>query len=280
MNFVRGGVELATRIRAVVRALAGKLSAQVRTLPTRPASGWGDLFLQFFLFFIAYQSYQLVRGISDGQGGLALANADRIIHIERSLGSFFEPDLQQALLNQHWLVDGASWLYLNSHFVLTVGFLAWLYLFRHEHFRFVRNMFMVAMALALVGYALYPTAPPRLSVVGVVDTVSVYTGVHIAAPSTHLFYNAYAAVPSMHVCFALLIAVPGFALSRTAWARGWWSAYPMLVFFAVVITGNHFWLDAAAGAAVACLAAVTARQLARVGPASWAWQEVPQRAPA
>ena len=40
--------------------------------------------------------------------------------------------------------------------MLTTGFLAWLYLYRNEHFYFVRNMFMVAMAIALVGYTLVP----------------------------------------------------------------------------------------------------------------------------
>ena len=51
---------------------------------------------------------------------------------------------------------------MNSHFVVTTAFLVWLYLFRNPNFYFVRNMFMVAMGLALVGYALMPTAPPRL----------------------------------------------------------------------------------------------------------------------
>ena len=69
-------------------------------------------------------------------------------------------------------------MYLNSHFVITTGFLAWLYLFRNEHFYFVRNMFLVAMGLALVGYALFPTAPPRLFPgEGFTDTIAAFTGV-------------------------------------------------------------------------------------------------------
>ena len=69
-------------------------------------------------------------------------------------------------------------MYLNSHFVITTGFLAWLYLFRNEHFYFVRNMFMVAMGLALVGYAVFPTAPPRLiPEAGFTDTIAAFTGV-------------------------------------------------------------------------------------------------------
>ena len=166
-------------------------------------------------------------------------------------------------------------MYMNSHFVITTGFLAWLYLFRNEHFYFVRNMFMVAMGLALVGYAVFPTAPPRLMPgEGFTDTIAAFTGVAQDSKTVSLLVNQYAAVPSMHIAFSLMIAVPAMALCRHASSPGRsWSAYPLIVFFVIVVTGNHFWLDAAAGAAVACLAAVAARQLARARPAAWSWPE-------
>ena len=174
-------------------------------------AGW-----QFLLFFLAYNGYQVVRGITDGGREVAFANAERLIDLERSLGSFFEPGFQQALLDHaSWLVDLANFMYLNSHFVITTGFLAWLYLFRNEHFYFVRNMFMVAMALALVGYALYPTAPPRLFPgEGFTDTIAAFTGVAQDSETASLLVNQYAAVPSMHIAFSLMIAVPAAALSR------------------------------------------------------------------
>ena len=71
---------------------------------------------------------------------------------------------------------------------------------------------------------------------------------------------------------SLMIAVPAAALARHAWVRTLWSAYPLLIFFVIVATGNHFWFDAVAGAAVACLAAVGARQLARLRPDVWSWR--------
>ena len=231
-----------------------------------------DAVRQLLLFFLVYQGYQVVRGITDGSDELAFANGERLIDIERSLGTFFEPGFQQALLDHTWLIDAANFMYMNSHFVITTAFLAWLYLLRNEHFYFVRNMFMIAMGLALVGYALYPTAPPRLMPEeGFTDTIALFTGVAQDDETLSLLVNQYAAVPSMHIAFSLMIAVPGMALTRFAPARVLWSAYPLLVFFVIVVTGNHFWLDAAAGAAVACLAAITARQLARMRPAAWAW---------
>ncbi|CAN5251243.1 phosphatase PAP2 family protein [soil metagenome] len=237
--------------------------------------GWLDAVLQFGLFFGVYNLYGLVRGFVDGKEALAMANADRIVDIEQATGTFFEPGLQSALIaHASWLVDLSNFMYLNSHFVITTGFLTWLYFRRNEHFYFVRNMFMVAMLLALACYAAFPTAPPRLldSSVGFVDTIAVFTGVPQDSETASSLVNMYAAVPSMHIGFALMVAVPGVALCRTAGARMWWSAYPLVVFFVIVATGNHYWLDAAAGATVACIAAVTSRQLARARPDHWAWE--------
>jgi PAP2 superfamily len=248
----------------------------------RLPKGWGDLLRQLALFLFAYQGYQMVRGLADGKASLAIANGERVIELERSLGTFFEPGLQQALIAHGWLIDGANFMYLNAQFVITTGFLAWLYLFRNEHFYFVRNMFLVAMGFALVGYAAFPTAPPRFFTEdGFTDTIAALTNVDQDTGAVSLLVNPYAAVPSMHIAFALMISVPGMMLSRVAVARVFWSLYPLLVLFVVVVTANHYWFDAAAGAAVACLAAITAdRVLSRVGPPAWAWRSAPSEAAA
>ena len=262
------------------RILCFPVRGLVDSINGRLPRGWGDLVRQLALFFLCYQGYQVVRGIAEGRDAAALANAQHVIHLERSLGAFFEPGLQQAFLSHQWVIELANWTYLNSHFVVTTTFLVWLYLFRNEHFNFVRNMFLVAMALALVAYLVYPTAPPRLVPgAGFTDTISTFTNTDQDAHGvSSLLVNPYAAVPSMHIAFALMIGVPGVALSRTSWARAWWYAYPLIVLFVIVVTANHFWFDAAAGAAVACLAAITAHQLARVGPESWAWGEAAEEA--
>jgi hypothetical protein len=179
------------------------------------------------------------------------------------------------------VIDFANWMYLNSHYLVTTTFLVWLYFFRSENFRFVRNMFLVAMGIALIGYALYPTAPPRfIPAAGFTDTVGAFTNTDPDSGLTSFLVNQYAAVPSMHIAFALMIAVPGLSLCRSVLMRGWWSLYPLLVFFVVVVTANHYWFDAATGAAVACLAAVAAHQLARLRPESWSWREAAEEATA
>jgi hypothetical protein len=246
----------------------------IRAIGRRLPHGWPDALLQLAFFAAVYGLYQLVRGLVHGHQALALANAGHIVHIERSLGAFFEPGLQQALVSHHWLIDIANFAYLNTHFVLTTGFLVWLYTKRNDNFYFVRNMFMVAMGLALIGYGLFPTAPPRmLPAAGFTDTISTFSHTDQDATIAGVFVNPYAAVPSMHIAFALMIGVPAVLLCRSPAARLWWSAYPMFVFFVIVVTANHFWFDAACGAAVACMAAVAATQLARVRPDAWAWRE-------
>jgi hypothetical protein len=259
----------------ILQAPSRLLGSVGRRLPR----GWGDLLRQFALFFVAYQGYQLVRGIADGRDAVAMSNGLHVIHLERSLGAFFEPGFQQAFVTHQWLIEIANWMYFNTHFLVTISFLAWLYLFRNENFNFVRNMFLVAMGLALVGYALFPTAPPRMfSGAGFTDTIAVFTDMQQDSAVAGVLVNPYAAVPSMHIAFSLMVAVSAVSLVRSIWARAVWSAYPLVVFFVIVVTANHFWFDAAAGAAVACLAAVSAHQLARLRPDAWSWREAPERA--
>jgi hypothetical protein len=258
------------------------MSRLVHTIGRRLPRGWGDVFAQLGLFVLADVLYETVRGLAEGRATLAFSNAEWVIGAEKATGTFFEPALQAAILDHQWLVAAANWAYMNTHFVITTGFLVWLYLFRNQAFYFVRNMFMVAMALALVGYTLFPTAPPRLVPgEGFVDTITAYAEVGHNSALVELFVNPYAAVPSMHIAFALMIGVSGALICRHRALRVLWTLYPLLVFFVIIVTANHFWLDAAAGAVVAAAAAVVAHTLlARVRPGAWSWRPDGQAEPA
>ena len=242
--------------------------------------GWGDWLRQVVLFCGAYYAYRIVRGIVDEQAGVAFHNADQIVSFERSLHLFFEPDVQSFAQAHHLLVEIASWLYVNSHFVVTTFVLAWMYLRRNERFYFVRNMFMVAMGIALVMYAVFPTAPPRfLPDLGFTDSVARFTGTQPDSGAEGVLFNPYAAMPSTHVCFALMIGIPMSQLAGRRWARVLWRAYPLLITWAVIATANHWWLDTAVGALTAAVAAGFAAGLfARVRPEAWAWDRAPQAA--
>ncbi len=232
--------------------------------------GWRDLLQQIALFFVAYYAYRLVRGLADGRAAAAYQNARDIIDLERGTGVFVEPAIQAWFSGSQLIVDAASWIYINAQTTVTLTALAWLYLFRNPSFYFVRNMFVVAMGIALVGYVVFPTAPPRfLPEWGFFDSVADFTGVPSDSVTVNALFNPYAAVPSMHVAFALMIGVPIARLAATRPVRWFWLAYPLLVTFVIVVTANHFIADAVLGALTAGLAAVTARWLARARPAVW-----------
>ena len=129
------------------------------------------------------------------------------------------------------------------------------------------------MGLALVGYLAYPTAPPRyMPEWGFTDTVAAFVG-DAAEQSANVLYNPFAAVPSMHVAFALMIGIPAIKLVKHRVLKVAWGLYPLLVTFVVVVTANHFWLDAALGALVAAISAAGASYaLGRARPAAWAWR--------
>jgi hypothetical protein len=236
-------------------------------------NGWLDAIRQLALFAGAYYLYRIVRGIVDGQTGLAFENARNLVDAERALGLFFEPGLQAWAEGQEWLLTFANWMYVNSHFVITTTFLIWLYIARNYAFYFVRNMFLVAMGLALVGYIAYPTAPPRfMPEWGFSDSVAQFVG-EKADQSANVLYNPFAAVPSMHVAFALMIAIPAIILVKHRVLKALWAFYPLVVTFVVMVTANHFWLDAALGAVVAAVSAYAASAaFARARPEAWAWR--------
>ena len=236
-------------------------------------NGWLDALRQLALFAGAYYLYRIVRGIVDGQAGLAFENARNLVDAERALGLFFEPGLQAWAEGQEWLLTFANWMYVNSHFVITTTFLIWLYIARNHAFYFVRNMFLVAMGLALVGYMAYPTAPPRfMPEWGFSDSVAAFVG-DKADQSANVLYNPFAAVPSMHVAFALMIAIPAIFLVKHRALKMLWAIYPLVVTFVVMVTANHFWLDAALGALVAAASAYAASAaFARVRPEAWGWR--------
>jgi membrane-associated phospholipid phosphatase len=236
--------------------------------------GWGDLGRQIGLVLIVDLAYETVRGIADGQKAVAFAHGQQVIDAERATGTFFEPSLQAFLLPVDWLIDFANQIYMNSQFAVVLGFFVWLYFFRNESFYFVRNMFAVSMGLALIGYTLYPTAPPRLfPEYGFVDTINDFSSVNHDSALAKLFINPYAAVPSMHCAFALMIGASGFQLVRTRVMKVLFVVWPLLVAWVVLVTGNHYWIDIVLGWAVAVAAALIAKELlARARPEAWSWR--------
>ena len=240
-----------------------------------------DVVRQVALFAGAYYAYRLTRGwIDDPQGAaVAFENARELIRIEQVTGTFIEPAVHTFFRDIGVLNDFAAVLYMNAQVVICTGALIFIYIAHNERFYFVRNMFMVSMLIALVGYALYPTAPPRFffAEYNFIDTVSEFAKVE-SDDNVNALFNPYAAVPSMHCAFALMIGVTLAKVSKHRVTRVVWGIYPVIMTWAVVVTANHWWLDALLGAATAAASAYAAAWLARARPAAWAFS--PARATA
>jgi PAP2 superfamily len=221
-----------------------------------------SLGLEAALVVTLYGGYELARGLVVGNTKEADRHAGQLVALERSLHLFVEGKVQHAADALPGLAGLLGVSYLTLHLAVTAIVLLWLHQRRPTAFPFVRTTLLVASAFALVGFLAYPTAPPRLAGIGIVDTVS-NGHVNLNDGLVSSLYNPYAAVPSMHVGYALIVAISLLRYGGGRLVRTVGMLYPAFVLLVVVATGNHFFLDAAAGALVAALAIATAALLTR-----------------
>src|SRR5918995_2384908 len=198
----------------------------------------------------AFGAYEAARLAMEPNWAQAFANANRIVHAEEVLGLAWEQSLQRAFLALPDLVAALNLFYFVGHFLFTGIFFVWLYRRSRDGFRSFRNGFLAATAIAVVIHWLYPTAPPRLAGVGLEDTLLLLSGIDIGSPTSSAYSNPVAAVPSLHAAYALGVGVGVIRYARSTWLRAAGFVYPPLVMLTIVVTGNHFVLDAVAGIAV------------------------------
>ena len=190
-----------------------------------------------------------------GDAADAVAHARSLAALERRLHVFGESWVQHLFLRAPVLLRLRGYVYVSAHLAVRVAVLAWLYFRRPALFPRVRTALIAAGGIALVGYLLYPTAPPRMAGLGIVDTLATSNHIEIQNGLVHSLYNPFAAVPSMHFAYAVTIALAlAGSIRRRSLRVPVVIAYPLLVLAAIVATGNHFFFDAAAGALVAVVA--------------------------
>jgi membrane-associated phospholipid phosphatase len=231
---------------------AAVAAAGRRVLPR----GWTDFARQLVIWFAFVFAYQVVRGVVDRNPTRAFDNGLKVISLEeRTTHHLFELTFQRIADSSRLLTDLASWTYWNSEFTIVGLTLLWVYLRRNEAFTRFRNAILLANALGLVGYVLLPTAPPRMfPELGFVDTLAQFGGLNHGSGLVELAANPYAAMPSLHAADALIVGLCVAAVIRRTWAKLLWLAWPAWVWFCVIATGNHFWLDVVAGIVIALLA--------------------------
>lgn len=195
--------------------------------------------------------YFLVRGLTEANAEEAVAHGRTLLRLEDALAMNVEATVQNWVLSRRWLVTAANWVYIWGHWPVIVSTLVWLYRSDDDRYRLLRNAMYISGAIGLVVFVLYPVAPPRLlGSADLVDTVAAYSNSYRVLQPPALV-NKYAALPSLHVGWNLLVGILVWRSATKSPLRILGVASPMLMATAVVLTANHYVVDAVAGSAVA-----------------------------
>lgn len=244
-----------------------------------PRVRWGRELAYVVGFYVLYSLVRNRFGSASVTPAEAYANALRVIDLERALGIFNEATIQGWFLDHGGFLWGVNVYYGTLHFLVPIGVLVFLGLRHPAAYPLWRTTLLATTALGLVGFALFPLMPPRLlcdcpygsgpvaaadGLPAFVDTLAVHGGLwSFDSETVQAVSNQYAAMPSLHVAWALWCAVALLGFLRHWWSRGLAIAYPAFTVFTVVVTGNHFWLDAVGGAIVLAAGYGVARVLRR-----------------
>jgi hypothetical protein len=229
-----------------------------RTLGRREAA-------EALLVGAALPLYFLVRGLTEGRSDEAMGRSVRLIQLEERLHLFWEPRLQQLVLPHRPLMEFLNGVYLWGHLPVIAALAVLLYVWRRETYLLMRNAFLIPGGIGLIIFATLPVAPPRLTPEsGLADTVLwASSSASVVQPAP--FVNQYAAVPSLHFGWNLLVGAGIAVAIPHRVARSFAVAMPFAMLAAVILTGNHYILDALAGLAVVALGLLLALLLRRLG---------------
>ena len=162
---------------------------------------------QIAIVLASIEAYELARKVMTPNWPVAVRHAHDVVSMERFAHIHWEAPIQQAFLGVPDLVRGLNIFYFVGHFLFTGVFFVWLYHRSKPAYRTFRNGFLAATAIALLIHWRFPTAPPRLADVGLVDTLRHFSGIDIGSPASNSFSNPVAAVPSLHAGFALGVGI-------------------------------------------------------------------------
>ena len=213
--------------------LAARMQPRWRSV----SSGAGEV----ALLMVAYAAWQYAGSFTFGGLDRAVASGLQVARVEEFLGWPSGAAIQAPVLGHEWVMRAADTYYATAHITVFIITLSWVFLRHREDWPFTRTtVFLTTGACLLIQYK--PVAPPRLvPELGVVDTaartgLSVYTAIPGA--------NQYSAMPSVHIAWAAAVALLIIVIARSPWR---WAAlvHPLATTWVVVVTGNHYLMDAA-----------------------------------
>jgi hypothetical protein len=201
---------------------------------------------------LGYWLYTVGRNAVPEQESIALRHGRSVQHLQDLLHFNLELSINHFVARNEWLAQGMDYYYATLHFLVTIGVMVWLFIRRPHVYRGARTVLITTSLFGLLGFYLYPLAPPRLLTgFGYIDTLAKYhTWGSLADPKIAEHSNQFAAMPSLHIAWALWCGVTIFACAKPAWIRALGLLYPFFTLLVIVGTANHFVIDAVAGALI------------------------------
>jgi hypothetical protein len=226
-------------------------------------------------FYVIYSYARNLFGsaqVDEGQSpDHAFTNAMRIIDAEQFLHIFHEATIQSWFLGSEVFIRFWNIYYGTFHFVVTLVAFFWLYWRAPARFTQWRNVLAFTTGLAILGFSMFPLMPPRLldegtryggqaleakyavGPYGFEDTLAEVGGLwSFDSGAVSKISNQYAAMPSLHIGWSMWCTCALWPLIRRRWARVLLVLYPLATLFCIVVTANHYFLDAVGG--LLCLA--------------------------
>ncbi|MET7679699.1 bifunctional glycosyltransferase 87/phosphatase PAP2 family protein [Streptomyces sp. NPDC005423] len=211
-----------------------------------------NLLLELLLIRVFYAAYSAVRAAAPGSRALAEHHGHQIHSIEKALHIDVEHWANHTVVKLPWLEHFLGFYYESFHFVVPLTILGVLYVRRPADYRWARSSLGIATLIGLLGFWLYPLAPPRLMPgLGFIDTVH---GVQNFAKPDYgamtAVTNQYAAMPSLHFGWSLWCGIVIMVMAPKWWMKALGLLHPLFTVSAIVATANHWILDAVGGATV------------------------------
>jgi hypothetical protein len=225
---------------------------------------WVEIIAVLTYYFV----YSAVRNADAAHPERAFQHAKQLIDWQKALGIYHELAIHKWARNIEPVVVGANYFYGSFHFIVTIGVAVFLFRKFPDDFPWWRNTLAIATAIALIGFRFWPLMPPRLlpHSYGFVDTLAKYpTFWSFNSGAMKKISNQYAAMPSVHCCWALWCACALVPRLKRTWGKLLAASYPILTVAVIVITANHYYLDAVGGFAIFGIGYTVARLMTRAG---------------
>jgi hypothetical protein len=245
------------------------VTTKIATRTKRTLRWWHEVVF-VLVFYGVYSAIRNTQGSARVASEHAFHNAKRVIRIENDLGVFHEAWIQHRFIHMKTFIQFWNVFYGSAHFIVTIVALIWLFRRSPERYPVWRNTLAFTTGLALIGFALFPLMPPRLlhtipgTHYGFVDTLQSVGGLWSFDSGTMKdISNQYAAMPSLHCAWATWCALVMYPMVKRPWAKALVVIYPFLTVFGIVVTANHYLLDAVGGLFVLGMGFLLGAALAR-----------------